>query len=49
MENAYTIRLDRFSGELMDLFAEAQKRRLESDTRLAALRDRLTDSLGRYL
>ena len=41
--------LFRFSGELMDLFAEAQKKRLESDARLAAFRTRIADSLDRYL
>ena len=41
--------LFRFSADLMDMFAEAQKKRLEVDSRRAALRNRIADSLDRYL
>jgi len=41
--------LFRFSADLMDMFAEAQKKRLEVENRRAAFMNRIADSLDRYL
>lgn len=39
----------RLSGELMDLFAEARARREETDARFEAFKNKIADSIDRYL